>query len=183
MNTLKYESRLLATASVLLVIIFVTSSAFGHSEAETDEVDYINNGQYIKNISRTLSIGVGVGFGRFDTNVKFTEKSTGRSVFIDMEGTLGLPETDTVPILYGYWRINGNHGLGFSYYQIKRETSLFTIDGNFDNLTVTGEAKLSDVSRFYYLAYNYTAYHDDRSYVFLRSRPIAIHQHTCLGCA
>ena len=84
-----------------------------------------------------------------------------------MEGTLGLPETDTVPILYGYWRINGNHGLGFSYYQIKRETSLFAIDGNFDNLTVTGEAKLSDVSRFYYLAYNYTAYHDDRSYVFL----------------
>ena len=167
MNTLKYESRLLATASVLLVIIFVTSSAFGHSEAETDEVDYINSGEYIKNISRTLSIGVGVGIERFDTNVKFTNKSTGRSVFIDMEGTLGLPETDTVPIVYGYWRINGNHGLGFSYYQIRRETTLLGIDENLGDLKITGDVTLADVSRFYYLAYNYTAYHDDRSYVFL----------------
>ncbi len=152
---------------MLLVSTFVASSALGQSEPETDEVDYITNGQYIKNISRTLSIGVGVGFENFDTNFKFTEKSTGRTVFVDMEGTLGMPETDTVPILYGYWRINGNHGLGFSYYQIKRETTLLTIDENIGDLTVTGEVNLSDVSRFYYLAYNYTAFHDDRSYVFL----------------
>jgi len=167
MNTLKYESRLLATASMLLVSIFVASSALGQSEAETDEVDYINNGEYVKNISRTLSIGVGVGIERFDTNVKFTKKSTGRSVFIDMEGTLGMPETDTVPILYGYWRINGNHGLGFSYYQIRRETTLLDIDENLGDLTIKGDVKMADESRFYYLAYNYTAYHDDRSYVFL----------------
>ncbi len=164
---MKYESNLLATASMLLVSTFVASSALGQSEPETDEVDYITNGQYIKNISRTLSIGVGVGFEHFDTNFKFTEKSTGRTVFVDMEGTLGMPETDTVPILYGYWRINGNHGLGFSYYQIKRETTLLTIDENLGDLKITGDVTLADVSRFYYLAYNYTAFHDDRSYVFL----------------
>ncbi len=113
------KSRLHASASMLLVSIFVASSALGQSASETVEVDYISNGQYSMNVGRTLSIGVGVGFERFDTNLKFTEKSTGRTVFIDMEGTLGMPETDTVPILYGYWRINGNHGLGFSYYQIK----------------------------------------------------------------
>jgi hypothetical protein len=151
---------------MLLVSIFVASSALGQSASETDEVDYISNGQYSMNVGRTLSIGVGVGFEHFDTNLKFTEKSTGRTVFVDMEGTLGMPETDTVPILYGYWRINGNHGMGFSYYQIKRETTLLAIDENLGDLTVTGDVKMSDVSRFYYLTYNYTAYHDDRSYVF-----------------
>ena len=160
---MKYESCQL----VLLVSIFVASSALGQNETETDEVDYIIDGQYIKNVSRTLSIGVGVGIERFDTNVKFTNKSTGRSVFIDMEGTLGLPETDTVPIVYGYWRINGNHGLGFSYYQIRRETTLLGIDENLGDLKITGDVTLADVSRFYYLAYNYTVFRDDRSYVFL----------------
>ena len=161
-NTLKYASCLL----VLLFSTIVASSALGQDESEA-EVDYINNGQYIENVSRTLSIGVGVGLERFDTNVKFTEKSTGRHVFIDMEGTLGMPETDTVPILYGYWRINTNHGIGFSYYQIQRETTLLDIDENLGDLTITGDIKMLDESRFYYVSYNYTVFHDNRSYVFL----------------
>jgi len=159
---LKYASCLLA----LLVSTFVAPSALGQSESEV-EVDYINNGQYIENVSRTLSIGVGVGIERFDTNVKFTDKSTGRKLFIDLEGTLGMPETDTVPILYGYWRINPKHGVGFSYYQIKRETSLLDIDENFGDWTIKGDVNMADESRFYYLSYNYTVYHDDRSFVFL----------------
>jgi hypothetical protein len=62
----------------------------------------------------------GLGFGyavvRFDTNVKFTDKATDRSVFIDTEGTLGLPETDAVPILYGSYKFSQKHGIGSSYF-------------------------------------------------------------------
>jgi hypothetical protein len=118
-------------------------------------------------VGRTLSIGIGVGLERFDTNVKFTEKSTGRTVFIDLEGTLGMPETDVVPILYGYWRINDKHGIGFSYYQIRRETTLLDIDKSLGDLEITGKINMSDESRFYSLSYNYSLYHDDRAYVFL----------------
>jgi hypothetical protein len=164
---LNYKSSLLASASMLLVSTFVASSALGQGESEAAEVDYINSGRDAGAVGRTLSIGIGVGLERFDTNVKFTEKSTGKTVFIDLEGTLGMPETDVVPILYGYWRINDKHGIGFSYYQIRRETTLLGIDENLGDLAITGNVKMSDESRFYSLSYNLSLYHDDRAYVFL----------------
>jgi hypothetical protein len=164
---LNYKSSLLASVSILVVSTFVASSALGQSESDAAEVDYINSGRGGGAVGRTLSIGIGVGFERFDTNVKFTEKSTGKTVFIDLEGTLGMPETDVVPILYGFWRINDKHGIGFSYYQIRRETTLLGIDENLGDLAITGNVKMSDESRFYSLSYNYSVYHDDRAYVFL----------------
>jgi hypothetical protein len=161
---LNYKSSLLASVSILVVSTFVASSALGQSESEVAEVDYINNGRSVGAVSRTLSIGIGAGLERFDTNVKFTRKSDGQTVFIDLEGTLGMPETDVVPILYGFWRINDKHGIGFSYYQIQRETTLldFDLSGK-----ITGNIKMSDESRFYSLSYNHSLYHDDRAYVFL----------------
>jgi hypothetical protein len=164
---LNYKSSLLASALLLLVSTFVASSALGQGESKAAEVDYINNGRSGGAVGRTLSIGIGAGLERFDTNVKFTEKSTGRTVFIDLEGTLGMPETDVVPILYGYWRINDKHGIGFSYFQIRRETTLLGIDENLGDLAIKGDIKMSDKSRFYNLSYNYSIYHDDRAYVFL----------------
>jgi hypothetical protein len=166
-STLNYKSSLLASALLLLVSTFVASSALGQGESEAAEVDYINGGRQVGAVGRTLSIGIGVGLELFDTNVKFTEKSTGRTVFIDMEGTLGMPETDVVPILYGYWRINDKHGIGFSYYQIRRENTLLDIDKSLGDLTIKGDIKMSDESSFSSLSYNYSVYYDDRAYVFL----------------
>lgn len=54
--------------------------------------------------TRRMILGVAAGLVRFDTKFKFTQKSSGQSVFVDGEGTLGLNETDTVPLLYGFYR-------------------------------------------------------------------------------
>jgi hypothetical protein len=162
---IKNSTQKLAARLLLLGLLFSSSLVLGQDVPKPSADDHYVDSQYLK-ISRQLSIGVGVGFERFDTNFKFTEKSTGRTAYIDLEGTLGLPETDTVPMIYGYWRISKKHGLGFSYYQIKREASLLAIDENLGDLTITGDVTMADASRFYYFSYNYTAYHDDRTYVF-----------------
>lgn len=114
---------------------------------------------------RTLSIGLGAGLMRFDTNFKFTDRDTGRSVFIDSEGTLGLPETKTVPVLYGLWRPSVRHGIGFGYFSVRRESELLVVDENLGDLNVSGTARLTDDSVFYGLTYNYTLFQDDRAYV------------------
>ena len=78
---------------------------------------------------KRFSLGVGGILVRLDTNFKFTSKPSGRSVFVDGEGTLGLPETDIIPALYGYYRFAKKHAIGFSYFRINREaTSLSTPD-------------------------------------------------------
>lgn len=114
---------------------------------------------------RTLSIGVGAGFMRFDTNFKFTDRGNGRSVFIDSEGTLGLPEIKAVPIVYGLWRPSLKHGIGFGYFSVRRESELIAVDENLGDLNVSGLARLTDDSTFYGLTYNYTLFQDDRAYV------------------
>lgn len=113
-----------------------------------------------------LSMGVGAGYVRFDTNFKFTEKDSGLSAFVDAEGTLGLPESDTVGIVYGRYRFSKKHALGFSAFRIKRENSLFADQLNLGDWTITGEAKLTDDTDFYYLNYTYTILQDERSRVF-----------------
>jgi hypothetical protein len=157
---MKYESNFLACGLIMFVSIFVSSPAHGQSATMTD-------GKYSMNVGRKLSVGLGFGYERFDTNFKFTDKSSGRSVYVDAEGTLGLPDTQSVPMIYGYWRASEKHGIGFSFFKIDREATLFAVDENLGDLTLTGKATLSDKTRFYYVSYNYTAYQDARSYVFL----------------
>jgi len=117
-------------------------------------------------VGREFSLGIGVGFERFDTSVKITDLASDRNVFIDLEGTLELPEEDTMPLIYGYYRPNKKHGFGFSYFRVKREGNIFAVDENFDDLNVTGTVTFSDDTSFYYLSYNYTAYEDERAFVF-----------------
>jgi hypothetical protein len=117
-------------------------------------------------LSRTLSVGVAAGLMRFDTNFKFTDRDTGLSVFLDAEGSMGLPEVDIIPLIYGYWRPSAKHGLGFGYFSVRRESELIVIDRNFDELTVDGRAALSDDTRFYALTYNYTLFQDSRAFLF-----------------
>lgn len=114
--------------------------------------------------------GFGLGFGgiyaRFDTNAKFTDKESGLSVFIDAEGTLGLPKSDTVPVVYGAYRFSEKHAFGFSYFQIRREVTFFNDDLQVGDATISGKATLQDKTRFYNINYSYTFFEDDRSHVF-----------------
>ena len=119
-----------------------------------------------KFIDRTLSVGIGAGYMGFDTNFKFTEISSGQSVFVDAEGSLGLPEHETIPLIYGFWRPSEKHGLGFSYFNVRRQAQLLGIDESFGDLDVVGDIYLTDQSRFYALTYNYTFFQDSRAFLF-----------------
>jgi hypothetical protein len=103
---------------------------------------------------------------RFDTNFKFTNRETGRSVFLDSEGSMDLPEVKTIPLMYGYWRPSRKHGVGFAYFSVRRESELIAIDQNLGDLSVDGRAALEDDTRFYQLAYNYTLFQDSRAFLF-----------------
>lgn len=117
-------------------------------------------------LSRTLSVGIAAGLMRFDTNFKFTDRDSGRSVFLDAEGTMELPEVRTIPLIYGYWRPSPRHGLGFGYFSVHRDSELVAIDRNFGDLSLVGRASLSDDTRFYALTYNYTFFQDSRAFLF-----------------
>lgn len=116
--------------------------------------------------ARTLSVGIAAGLMRFDTNFKITDRDSGRSVFLDAEGTLQLPETKVIPLVYGYWRPSPKHGLGFGYFSVQRDSELIAIDRNFDDLRLDGRATLTDDTSFYALTYNYTVFQDSRAFVF-----------------
>lgn len=135
------------------------------SNAEADDAVPADE-EYGDNIGSKFSLGLGVGYERFNTNIKITDLSSGRDVFVDLEGTLGLPEKDTIPIIYGYYRPSKKHGFGFSYFRVRRDGNIFAVDKNFDDLNVTGTVSFSDNTSFYYLSYNYTAYEDERAFVF-----------------
>jgi len=117
---------------------------------------------------RKFGFGVGYALAKFDTNVKFTNKESDRSVFVDAEGTLGLPETDGVPIIYGLYRISKGHAIGFSYFEVRRESSIFNFNETIDDVTIDGQVTFSDDTRFFNLAWLPTFYEDDRSRVLGR---------------
>ena len=64
----------LQTRLILIAIVIVPSPAIAHGGPNSDA-----EGSW--DVGRKLSVGIAVGIERFDTNFKFTEKSTGRSAF------------------------------------------------------------------------------------------------------
>lgn len=134
--------------------------------AYADEDEGYFEGETTEALSRRLSIGIAGGLMRFDTNFKFTDRETGRSAFLDSEGSMGLPEVKTIPLIYGFWRPSPKHGLGFAYFSVRRDSELVAIDRNFGDLSVEGRASLQDDTRFYQLAYNYTLFQDSRAFLF-----------------
>lgn len=136
-----------------------------NSETDTAKDPEISiEAEYDKSKLRKFAIGVGAAVVRFNSNFKSTNKETGQSIFVDAEGTLGLPEVAHVNTLYGAFLIAENHSVNFSYFGIQRETSLFALDLNFDDvILVQGNAKLKDETDFYQLAYGYRLFKDERS--------------------
>ena len=112
-----------------------------------------------------FALGVGYAIARFDTNSKFKDKQSGISVFIDGEGTLGLPEVDVFPVLYGAYRFSNKNMLGFSYFRVRRESTLLDFDEPVDDINIAGRVTLTDNTQFYNLFYGHTFYVDERSRV------------------
>ena len=133
----------------------VLSLLFGGLALAEDKADDKYAWSKSKVIDGRFMLGVGGVVTRFDTNYKITDKSSGVSIFIDGEGTLGLPTTNVSPGFYGLWRITEKHGIGFNYFSSDRDGETLGVDRNFGDLNVTGAVKIFDRSSFYYLNYNY----------------------------
>ncbi len=114
-----------------------------------------------------FTLGVGAAIVRFDTKIKIIDKQSGNSLFLDPEGNLDLPEISSVTTIYGSYNFNQKHSIGFSFFGIDRESSIFSFDKTFEDIRVVGDATLSDVTDFYRLNYGYTLFVDNRSKIKL----------------
>ncbi len=110
-------------------------------------------------------LGVGPAMAKFDSNLRITNKSSGLSVFVDTEGTLGLPEYDSSPFFYTAIRIAEGHGIGLQYMDIRRKVNYLDVDKEYGDIGVKGEVSLVDDSNFYTLNYSYALHQDTRSYI------------------
>ncbi len=145
---------------IVLITIGVT---YGFDASADEDATDENSDQFI---DRAFWFGIGIGYEKFDTNLKLTDNRSGGSVFVDLESTLGLAEEDAIPLIYGYYRPNNKHGFGWYYSRVRRDGKILVIDENFGDLNVTGIAAISDRTSFYDLSYNYTIYQDDRAFIF-----------------
>ena len=119
--------------------------------------------------SQRFALGIGAAIVKFDTKLKFTDKTRVNldSIFLDPEGNLDLPEVSSVTTYYAAWNINPRHSLGFSFFNVNRESSILNIDETLEDVSIVGEAKLSDTTNFYQLNYGYTLFNDYRSRIKL----------------
>lgn len=149
----------------LLGCCFAISPAALCSEGISTTSDSVVFNDYGKQRNTGL-IGVGLAVVRFDTKIRFTEKQSGVSVFLDPEGNLDLPEIARVNTLYAAYRFGKKHVIGATYFAVKRDTTFFNQEINVEDIVIlNGRASLSDDTKFYFAEYGYTLFEDNRSRV------------------
>ncbi|WP_455201982.1 hypothetical protein [Kaarinaea lacus] len=150
------------TLSFGLLIFPVAAFSQVSTASAGSSVDFRNFSQQLKK----GAIGVGMAAVRFDTKIRFTNKQTGNSVFIDPEGHLDLPEIARVNTVYAAYRFGEKHTIGAAYFAVKRENTFFSESINLEDMVVlNGQATLSDDTKFYFIDYRYTLFQDYRSNV------------------
>jgi hypothetical protein len=141
------------------LLLFVATITVSPAYAELNKFEIYRDYKF--------GLGVGAAIVKFDTKMKFTDKQSGNSVFLDPEGNLDLPETSHVTTIYGAYNFNQNHSIGFSFFSVNRESSVFSFDKTFEDIRVVGDATMTDTTNFYRLDYGYTLFNDDRSKIKL----------------
>ena len=114
-----------------------------------------------------FALGVGAAIVKFDTKIKVRDKQSGSWLFLDPEGNLDLPETSSVRTLYGSYKFNDFHSVGFSFFSVRRASRILDIDKTFEDIEIIGDATITDTTSFYSLDYRYTLFRDDRSRIKL----------------
>jgi len=134
----------------LIILLQLLSSATVQADSDPENIALYE--------SQSFAIGIGAAVVKFDTKMKFTDKQSGDSVFLDPEGNLNLPELSHVMTFYGAYSFNPRHSIGLSYFKINRETTLIDFDKNFDSVRIAGNATIADKTSFYRLDYAYTIF-------------------------
>jgi hypothetical protein len=152
----------------LFFILTLLASSSSSAEVATDKTrgyDFEKANLYKNN---KFAIGIGIGIVKFDSNVKAIDKGSSLPIYIDLEGTLDLPEISHVTNFYGAYKFNNRHSLIFSYFGINRNKSLKVINEEFDDIfIVNANIDVNDKSQFYNLSYGYSLFNDDRSQITL----------------
>jgi hypothetical protein len=146
---------------LVIVLLFAVITSIAHANNEFDKAELYK--------SQKFALGIGAAIVKFDTKLKFTDKTRANfdSIFIDPEGNLDLPEVSSVITYYGAWNINQRHSIGFSFFNVNRESSILNIDETLEDVRIVGNAKISDTTNFYQLNYGYTLFNDYRSKIKL----------------
>jgi len=144
-------------AAFLLLLLAVAG-------ARADEVDSEEK-RWDTDLNRRYVLGIAAGLERFDTNMRIVDRATGNSIYVDGEGSFGLPDNKTVPIVYGAMRINEKHGLGFYWFTVHRSGTALAIDQDYGRLGVNGTVTFDDETSLSYLNYSYTLFDDKRTYI------------------
>jgi len=139
------------------ILLFTLVAPIAQANTEADQIDLYKSNKF--------ALGVGAAIVKFNTAVKFTDKTriNFNSIFIDAEGTLDLPEVSSVTTFYGAWNINPKHSIGFSFFNVNRESSIINIDQNLEDVRIIGNVTISDTTDFYDFHYGYTLFNDERS--------------------
>jgi len=151
MNILKLSS--------LILVFFFGSMSTGYVCAEQEQIDLYKSSKF--------ALGIGTAIVKFDTNLKFSDKATGNSSYLDLEGNLDLPEVSTVVTFYGAYQFKPKHSFSFSYFKINRESEIFNFDKTLEDVTVVGKASISDDTDFFRLDYGYNLFNDTHSKIDL----------------
>lgn len=99
---------------ITVFLLFGLGSTLLHAGAalHNDDVNLYDGDKF--------ALGVSIGIVQLDTNTKVTDKQSGSSYYIDLEGNLDLPENSRVNLLYGGYKYNERHALLFGYFAINR---------------------------------------------------------------
>ncbi|MCK4834296.1 MAG: hypothetical protein KAT12_05945 [Gammaproteobacteria bacterium] len=145
--------------NIFYYILFINLITVNPVYADADKIELYKGHEF--------ALGVGAAIVKFDTKMKFTDKQSGDSIFLDPEGNLDLPEISHVTAIYGGYNFNSKHSIGISFFSVNRESSVFSFDKTFEDVRVVGDATMSDTTNFYQLNYGYTLFNDDRSKIKL----------------
>ena len=144
----------------LLALLLISHLLIAPLKADPGDID-IYRGQKIL-------LGVGTAIVRLDSKITITDKQTGDRLFMDLEGTLGLPGQTSVTNFYGGYRFNQNHAFGIGYFRVNRSSELINFEGNLDDtIFVKADVTLTDNTEFTKIFYGYSLFQDDRSAVQL----------------
>jgi hypothetical protein len=138
------------------------------SAAATGEVAAPGMEDTVASKDGRLLLGVGFGVVRFDVNAKLTDRDTGFSRYIDLEGNLGLDEHSNVRTLYGSYLFNSTHSVVFNYFDVSRKSTLLSFDASYEDLKIeNARLDIFDESRFYNIGYGYKLFANDTNGVTL----------------
>jgi len=144
----------------LLSLVLISYLIIAPVKADPGDIDIYEDGKIL--------LGVGTAVVRLDSKITITDKQTGDRLFLDMEGTLGLPDQTHVTSFYGGYQFNKKHAFGIGYFRINRSSELINFEGNLDDIVIVkANATLTDKTAFTKIFYGYSLFRDDRSAVRL----------------